>query len=880
MPEKELHNQNEYRLRAKLPQYFRIAAIGAIAITIFVVVVGFYREHSKSPFKLKSEHTQLSTDVTADVNGYERLESDGGVTKYYIKADSARTFSDNHQELENVYLETYDKEGVSDNKMTAESALYIPEEDKNFTTYLKGNVRIETRDALKVKTNNITYTRKNETAEADEAVEFERDNIRGKSFGATIKIGEKLIELLKDVEIETFESPELAKSNIRYAKINTGSASFDQTANKIELHDNVAIKIESKAKSTGNGQTTDVRADRASVFFSGGDAKSSQLKKFELFDNVHIVSAESGAAPTNIDSGYALYDKEADRYELKNGVHIVTPANDKSTDITASEAIYEQSAGKLALTGGAEITQGNDYLKGDALNATLFSDKKIKDAVIRGNASARQTTTERTTTISAPELNAAFNESRQLHDANAIGQSNAEIVPNENKEYSRVTVSALRGIGLLFKGEGLIDRLRTDGRTTIQLNAPDGSPDAANKRVTADVVRTVFNANGKDIRTTEAVGDAELFIEPLSAAKKNFKTTINAPRFDCEFFPTGNNAKTCTGGRKTKTMRVPTISEEGHGTQTLIADQLTAQFSDRSKDIEQLDASGNTKFTELDNNAIAGEMTFTQSDETVRLRGGEPTGWNSKYRAKAREIDWDTRGQRSLFRGKVSTTYYSLKQMGNAAPFSQSDKPVFVTSENAEFDQTSETAIYTGNARGWQEDNYIRGDKFMMSQREGQFVAEGHVQSVAYNAKINQKSGNASVPVFASAGSMTYIRDARLLQYRTSVDIRQGTDRITADSADVYLTEKNEVAKTVAETNVVVTQPGRRGTGDWLQYTAEDETAILRGNPAVVEDGVNGTSQSAQLTLYMREKRVVGEGKTKQATNVRTKSVYKIQSKP
>ncbi len=879
MPERSTHNQNEYRLRAKLPQYFRFAAIVAIGITIFVVVVGFYREHSKSPFKLKSEHTQLSRDVTADVNGYERLETEDGVAKYYIKADNAKTFADNHQELENVYLETYDNDSVFNNKMTAESALYVPEEDKNFTAYLKGNVQIETREALKIKTNNITYTKKDETVEADEAVEFERDNIRGKSFGATVKIGEKLVELLRDVEIETFESPELAKSNVRYAKINTGSASFDQVANKIDLHKNVAINIESKAKSTGNLQTTNVHADRAAVFFSGDDAKSSQLKKFELFENVHIVSAETGAFPTNIDSGYALYDKEADRYELKNRAHIVTSVNDSPTDITASEAIYEQAAGKIILTGGAEITQSSDYLKGDVLYASLFPDKKIKDAVIRGNASARQTTTERTTTISAPELNAAFNESRQLQDANAIGQSNAEIIPNVSKEYSRVIVTAVRGIGMLFKGPGLIDALRTDGRTTIQLNAPDGASDAANKRVTADVVKTVFNANGKDISKAEAVGDAELYVEPLNASKKNYKTTINAPRFDCEFYPTGNNAKSCTGGRKTKTVRVPTISEPKHGTQTLTADRLTANFSESSKDVEELRASGNTRFNELDHNAIAAEMTFTQSDETIRFRGGEPTGWNSKYRAKAREIDWHTRSQHSYLRGKVSTTYYNLRQMNNAAPFGESDKPVFVTSENAEFDQPSETAIYTGGARGWQEDNYVRGDKFTLKQNEGQFIAEGHVQSVVYDAKINKKSGNASVPVFASAVTMIYFRDSRLIQYRSAVDIRQGTDRITADSADVYLTEKNEVAKTVAETNVVVTQPGRSGTGDWLQYTAGDETAILRGDPAHVEDIENGSSQAAQLTLYMREKRVVGEGKTRQSPTVRTKSVYKVQGK-
>jgi lipopolysaccharide transport protein LptA len=590
------------------------------------------------------------------------------------------------------------------------------------------------------------------------------------------------------------------------------------------------------------------------------------------------MSSESGNNPTEIASGYALYDRDSDRFELKNSAHIVTTASDRPTDISASEAVYEQTAGKVTLTGAAAIAQGENYLKGDLIYATLFSDRRVKDAIIRGNALARQTTTERTTMITAPELNAAFNESRELHDANAIGNSSAEIISNQNAEYARATLSAEKGIGMVFKGAGLIDAMRTDGRTTIQLNAPDGA-DAANKRVSADVVHTVFNTNGKDISRAEAVGDAELYIEPLHAAASNFKTTVNAPRFDCEFFATGNNLKTCIGGRKTKTIRVPTVSEPGHGTQTLTADLLTTQFDERTRDIELLRADGSARFNELDHNAVAAEMTYAQADETVRLRGGEPTGWDSKYRAKAREIDWNTRSQHSYLRGKVSTTYYSLKQIENSAPFGQSDRPVFVTSDNAEFDQPTETAVYTGNARGWQENNYVRGDKLTLLQHEGKFVAEGSVRSVAYNVKTNNKTGSESRPVFASADSLTYLRDSRLLHYRANVDIRQGTDRITAGSADVYLNEENEVAKTVAEMNVVVTQSGRRGTGDWLQYTASDEMAVLRGSPATVQDSENGTSQGAQLTVYMREKRVIGEGRAKQSTGTRTKSVYKVQGK-
>lgn len=877
MQTKAAHIDNDFALRAKLPQYFRYGALGALGIVLLAVVVGFYRERSRSPFKLKSEHAQLSTDVVAEVNGYERLESDAGLSKYYIKADHAKTFSDNHQELENVYLETYDADGVSNNKMTAESALYIPEEAKNFTAYLKGDVNIETREQLKVKTNNVVYTKKTDTADADELVEFERGNIRGHAVGASVKITGRSVDLLKDVEIEAFDSPELSKAGVRYAKINAGSASFDQASNKIDLHENVAINIASTAKGNNPARNTDVRANRASVTLAGSDAKSAALKQFELFDDVHIVSTESGAAPTTIDAGYALYDKDADRYELKNGAHVVASANNQPTDMTASSAVFEQGAHKLALTGDVRITQGASYLSGDSIYADLFADNKIRSGVVRGNASARQSTPERTTNVAAPELNASYNDARQLQDANAIGESTVEIVPNGASGYAQVVAKAVRGIGLAFKGEGLIDKMRTDGRTTIQLNAAGGTADAANKRITADVVTTAFAANGKDISRAEAVGDAELYVEPLQAAADNYRTTIDAPRFNCEFYA-GNNVRTCVGGRKTKTVRVPTVPADRRGTQTLFADQVTATFAEASRDVERLDAAGNAKFTELDRTTVASEMTYTSSDATVRLRGGEPTTWDSTSRARAREIDWDTKNAKSYMRGGVSTTYYNRKQMGDAAPFASSDKPVFVTATSAEFDHNAQTGLYVGNARGWQENNFVRADKLLIRQREGQLSAEGAVQSGLYNAKIKRNAREASVPVFAQAASLSYERDARVLRYRGNVDIRQGTDRMTSGSADVYLDEKNEVSRTVAETSVVMTQPGRRAVGDWAQYTADNELAVLRGSPATVTDSENGSSQGGELTFNMRDHRVTGQGTTKQNPTARTRSVYRVKT--
>jgi lipopolysaccharide transport protein LptA len=271
-------------------------------------------------------------------------------------------------------------------------------------------------------------------------------------------------------------------------------------------------------------------------------------------------------------------------------------------------------------------------------------------------------------------------------------------------------------------------------------------------------------------------------------------------------------------------------------------------------------------------------MTFTAGDEVVRLRGSEPTAWDSTARAKAREIDWNTREQRSYLRGNVSTTYYSQSQTSGAAPFGETDKPVFLTSESAEFDHRNKSAVYSGNARGWQENNFVRADKFFIQEPQGQFFADGSVTSLLYNAERRENGKVTTVPVYASSQKMSYNRDSRLLHYETNVDIRQGSDRITGGAANVHLTDRNEVARTEVENNVVVTQPNRKASGDFAQYVTADETVVLRGNPARVDDSESGSSSGAQLTVYLKQNRVVGEGRIGQNPGGRTRSVYKVRN--
>ncbi len=908
-PKKNIKN---FEFRACLPQIIRFAAIGGLAVVLLAIGIGFYLNYGKEDFRMRGlKDLQLSKDVIAEISGYERRENDGDKLNYYIKADKVRTFTDNHQELENIFLQVFDSASETSDQITANKAIYVPDKEnpKMFKVFFSGKVNINSRDGLQVKTDQLTYKKETEIADAEEYIEFTRENVSGNSIGAIVNTKDKTLELLKNVEITAHgeEGGELKK--IETAKITAGRAFFNQTAEKIEFNENVKINVTPDLTSDPMSQPTDIQANQAIALFKDKElnqidlkgnvfvyqkstAKNpkwtktransataklkKELKQLELFENVDIETTANSQKPTKIKTNYALYEKDADRFELKNGVEILTSEDNKDTTIRANNAIYEQKGGKIFLNGNAEIIQPADYIKGDNMIAYLTAKKQVKSANVKGNAFLRQTNAERTTEISAAELNAIFGDDQKMESANTLGQSTAVLLPVKAENYTKVSLSAPKAIRLNFK-TGLLNEMQTEGRTTISLDSPNNNATASNKKLTADSVKTVWNAGGRDLAKAEAVGNAELFIEPLRNAPENYKTTVYAPRFDCDFFA-GNNARNCSAATNVKTVRVPTVARQNRGTQTLTANRMNVAFSEQTKDLDRFEAAGDAKFNELARNGIAEQITFTQADEIVRLRGGEPTVWDAQARAKGGEIDWDTKNNKSFFRNKVSTTYYSQKQTGGATPFAATNSPVFITANEANLDHAAETAVYAGNARAWQDNNYVRADRLVLNQKEGRLFGEGSVQSLLYDAKRKENGREINVPVYASSDKLFYTQKDNFLRYEGNVDIRQQTDRITAGVANIYLNQKNEVSQTIAENNVIITQPNRKASGEYARYDASDESVILRGNPARVDDRESGSSQAAQMTVFMRENRVIAESKTTENNSGRIRSVYKVKN--
>src|SRR5229473_1385245 len=784
-------------LRARVPALARALALFLLIAGGIFVGVSYYKMRHNTPFRMKSEGTALSKEITGIINGYEQRITKNDRLYLWLRAARDVTYADGHHELEDVNLQIFPPAGDKPDQITSTRSLY---DQKNGLIQFDGNVQVETHDALKVKTESILYHQDSEVAETSKPVTFERENVSGRSIGAMVDDKNKRLELRSDVEVT------VAPDALKTAKPEGPNAKDARPAKKLK---------------------------------------------------------GSRALPVVIH---------------------------------APRGVFEQATMRLTFSGGATAEQDRDVMSGDTLTAILSETKsqmtdnstasltqkaKVQKIELRGNSYLRSMDEGHAAEAHSVDMDFFLDADQRLQRAYATRDVRAQTLNAD----SDMQLSGATALNLDFQAQGersLLKEMRAEGRSVVNLSAPKSraaDPRAASKRLTADAIKMTWRSNGKDLEKAEAVGNAELYIEPVQKTAKADRKTLTAPRFDCDFFESGNLARNCTATGGSKVVIDPMIETPNRSTRTIASQNMTAVFSRETQDPEKIDAQGDMKFNQKDKNGVATNGSYTASDETVRLRGGEPTVWDSRARTKATEIDSNTATDISFARGKVQTTYYSQEQTNGAAPFRKVKSPVYILGDRAEVNHDTGVATYSGNSRMWQDDNFVRGDTITLFREQKRMESRGHVQSALYQAR--QKNGNSTVvvPVFATAEFMRYSDPERLLHYETNVDIKQGTDRMTSEVADVYLQkEGNEVERTIAQRNVVLTQPSKRGTGDWCQYTTADEIAILKGNPAHVEDAEQGSTDGNRVTIYRRENRAVADDSRGEQSPGRVRSTHKVNN--
>ena len=170
-------------LRTKVPMITRLVAFTLLVSGLTIVAISYYKLRNVEKFKAKSEKPELSKEVMGVVEGYEQRVTKDDRLYLLLKASRDVTFSDGHHELENVSMSVYPPEGETPDQISAARVVYQPETS---LISFNGNVKIETKEKLKVSTDALSFDRNSGVAQTDAPVFFERENVSGRSTGAVV----------------------------------------------------------------------------------------------------------------------------------------------------------------------------------------------------------------------------------------------------------------------------------------------------------------------------------------------------------------------------------------------------------------------------------------------------------------------------------------------------------------------------------------------------------------------------------------------------------------------------------------------------------------------------------------------------------------------
>src|SRR5262249_6628217 len=391
------------------------------------------------------------------------------------------------------------------------------------------------------------------------------------------------------------------------------------------------------------------------------------------------------------------------------------------------------------------VTQKTVEMRSDKMIGYLDAGDHIQKIEARGSSDLKE---EAQAEIQSPDMDFFFAEGQRLDNAVATGSVYAKSLGGDALREARSDTAEV-SFKVNSAGLNVADKLRARGHAMLQVHAPTGvvasQKNPAEREIRGNEISMAFLDDGKTIQTAEAVGDAMLVVTPIRAVRGADKKTVQAPEMKAVFYDEGNRIKTydAAGGVR---VQLDALVDGAHPPRITTSNKLHASFLPDSQDIERTVQEGNFKYSEGDRNGVAERAVYDGQREFLTLRGGRPTGWDSKSRLQADEIDYDRDKDEMHARGDVRTTYFNREATAGSTPFNKKSKsPTYMTAERVDERGDDSVAIYTGNARGWQDDNFVKAERIELYRDESRMVAVGHVESALYTIERETSPGRREV---------------------------------------------------------------------------------------------------------------------------------------
>ena len=415
-----------------------------------------------------------------------------------------------------------------------------------------------------------------------------------------------------------------------------------------------------------------------------------------------------------------------------------------------------------------------------------------------------------------------------------------------------------------FAGRDRVSQVRAlDNVKLVELPATGSSAASNAQRVAVSApAMDFFVAKGRHLDRAETSAGGQITILP--AVTNGPRTVVTAGRFDAHFGDR-SHLETLHGAPDAK------IVSSTPGQPDRISTSQTVDVAFRAAGgIESILQQGNFTYNDGERQARADRARYTPANEIVELTGS-PRVTDKSLTTTAQVLRMNRATGDAMAEGNVKSTYSDLREQPNGALLA-SASPIHITAREMTVHRTSAIAIYSGDARIWQDANVVEAPTIQFDRDHRSVIAEGNGKPVStVLVQINAK-GEAT-PVAITSKRLTYTDEQHRAHFEGGV-VAKGSDiTITSDHIDAYMLPRSKAAdnqslkgqgqldRIVAEGNVVVEQPARRAEGDKLVYTASDDKFVLTGVSPSIFDAEHGKITANSLTFYKRDDRVLVEGR-------------------
>jgi lipopolysaccharide export system protein LptA len=395
-----------------------------------------------------------------------------------------------------------------------------------------------------------------------------------------------------------------------------------------------------------------------------------------------------------------------------------------------------------------------------------------------------------------------------------------------------------------------------------------GSATPQDFELTAPVV-DFYLTDGRHFERAETFGPPQMVIRPVTPGTGQ-QTVVTAQKFEAKFDDLGQLASV-HGAPNARIVN----SASGQPDRVSTSNMVDAAFTPGTG-VQMIVQQGNVAYADGERQAWGDKGRYTPADQILTLTGSARV-IDKSMTTTAHAMRMNRASGDAFADGDVKSSYSDLKPQPNGALLASSS-PIHVTARSMTAHRTPSVALYTGDARLWQDDNLVEAPSIEFDRDRRYVTAHSSASQKVSTALVQTEKSGKTTPVLVTSDYLDYADNERKAHFEGNVVAKGPDATITSARMDVFLQARGQtpanqsvaspakIDRIIAQENVVITQPDRRGTGNQLVYTANDDKFVLTGGPPSIFDAEHGKITGVSLTLFRHDDRVLVEGSNQSPT--------------